>query len=176
MIRSHLASENILIILSHAFLIHKLSIYKSVMRRKFIWRHFDLPATKSYMHFFKIYNNSIRKLGFPGVSDRKESACNVGNLGSIPGSGRSPEKEMATHSSTLAWRIPWTKGPGRLQSIGLQRFQQDWVTNTHFHFIRKPLSRGRNWGLERLRNFPEVTQAKWDELKSLWVWFQILYL
>ena len=42
------------------------------------------------MHFFKIYNNSIRKLGFPGVSDRKESACNVGNLGSIPGSGRSP--------------------------------------------------------------------------------------
>ena len=77
------------------------------------------------MHFFKIYNNSIRKLGLPGVSDRKESACNVGNLGSIPGSGRSPEKEMATHSSTLAWRIPWTKGPGRLQSIGLQRFQQD---------------------------------------------------
>ena len=31
------------------------------------------------------------------------------------------EKEMATHSSTLAWKIPWTKEPGRLQSIGLQR-------------------------------------------------------
>ena len=31
------------------------------------------------------------------------------------------EKEMATHSSTLAWRIPWTEEPGRLQSMGLQR-------------------------------------------------------
>ena len=31
------------------------------------------------------------------------------------------EKEMATHSSTLAWKIPWTEEPGRLQSLGLQR-------------------------------------------------------
>ena len=31
------------------------------------------------------------------------------------------EKEMATHSSTLAWKIPWTEEPGRLQSVGLQR-------------------------------------------------------
>ena len=30
------------------------------------------------------------------------------------------EKEMATHSSTLAWKIPWTEDPGRLQSMGLQ--------------------------------------------------------
>ena len=36
-------------------------------------------------------------MGFPGGSDSKESACNAGNLGSIPGLGRSPEKEMATH-------------------------------------------------------------------------------
>ena len=32
------------------------------------------------------------------------------------------EKEMATHFSTLAWKIPWTEEPGRLQSMGLQRF------------------------------------------------------
>ena len=37
------------------------------------------------------------------------------------------EKEMATHSSTLAWRIPWTEEPGRLQSMGLQRVGHDWV-------------------------------------------------
>ena len=36
------------------------------------------------------------------------------------------EKGMATHSSTLAWKIPWTEEPGRLQSIGLQRVQRDW--------------------------------------------------
>ena len=35
------------------------------------------------------------------------------------------EKEMATHSSTLAWRIPWTKEPGGLQSMGLQRVRHD---------------------------------------------------
>ena len=35
------------------------------------------------------------------------------------------EKEMATHTSTLAWKIPWTEGPGRLQSTGLQRVAQD---------------------------------------------------
>ena len=40
------------------------------------------------------------------------------------------EKEMATHSNILAWRIPWTEEPGRLQSMGSQRVGQDWVTNT----------------------------------------------
>ena len=35
------------------------------------------------------------------------------------------EKEMATHSSTLAWKIPWTEEPGRLQSMGLQRVGHD---------------------------------------------------
>ena len=42
------------------------------------------------------------------------------------------EKEMATHSSILAWRIPWTEEPGWLQSMGLQRVGLDWVTNTYF--------------------------------------------
>ena len=36
-----------------------------------------------------------------------------------------PEKEMATHSSTLAWKIPWTEEPGRLQSMGLQRVKKN---------------------------------------------------
>ena len=35
------------------------------------------------------------------------------------------EKEMAIHSSTLAWKIPWTQEPGRLQSMGLQRVRHD---------------------------------------------------
>ena len=50
-------------------------------------------------------------------SDGKESAYSAGDLGSIPGSGRSPEEGMAIHSSILAWRIPWTEEPG---SIGSQ--------------------------------------------------------
>jgi len=43
------------------------------------------------------------------------------------------EKEMATHSSILAWRIPWTEEPGRLQSLGSQRVRYNWATNTHTH-------------------------------------------
>ena len=39
------------------------------------------------------------------------------------------EKEMATHSSTLAWKIPWTEEPDRLQSMGMQRVGYDWVTS-----------------------------------------------
>ena len=41
------------------------------------------------------------------------------------------EKRTATHSSILAWRIPWTEEPGRLQSMGLQRVRHSWVTNPH---------------------------------------------
>ena len=58
---------------------------------------------------------------FPGGSDGKESsACNAEDLGSIPGSGRSPGEGMATHSSTLAWRIPWTEEAGGIQLVGPQ--------------------------------------------------------
>ena len=54
----------------------------------------------------------------------KESSCNAGDAGdtgSMSGLGRSLEEGMATRSSTLAWRIPWTEEPGGLQSMGLQR-------------------------------------------------------
>ena len=71
---------------------------------------------------------TLCKMGFPGGSDSKESAYNEGDPGSIPGSGR-PLKGMATHSSILAWEIPWTEEPGRLPSIGSQRAGHGWVTH-----------------------------------------------
>ena len=45
------------------------------------------------------------------------------------------EKEMATHSSILAWRIPWTEEPGGLPSTGLQRVGHDWATSLHFNLL-----------------------------------------
>ena len=48
--------------------------------------------------------------GFPRGPDIKESACNVGDLGVIPGLGRSPEEDMAAQVSILAWRIPMERG------------------------------------------------------------------
>ena len=65
--------------------------------------------------------STIGKQGFPGGADDKASAYNAGDPGSIPGSEDPLEKEMATHSSILAWKIPWTKEPGGLQSMGSQR-------------------------------------------------------
>ena len=53
--------------------------------------------------------NKTTTKGFPGGSDGEESACNAENLSSILGSGRSPGEGNGTHSSILAWKIPWTE-------------------------------------------------------------------
>ena len=53
---------------------------------------------------------------FPGGSDGKVSDYNAGDTGSIPGLGNPLEKKMVIHSSTIAWKIPWTEELGRLYS------------------------------------------------------------
>ena len=63
--------------------------------------------------------------GFPGGTVVKESASNVGDLGLIPGLEDLLDKGVAIHSSILAWRIPCTEEPGRLQPIELQRVGHD---------------------------------------------------
>jgi len=55
----------------------------------------------------------------------KESACNAEAVGLSLGLERSPGGGRATHSSILAWRIPWTEEPGRLPSITSQRVGYD---------------------------------------------------
>ena len=64
-------------------------------------------------------------MDFPDGLDSKESICNAGDPGSIPGSGRSLEKGMADHSSILIWRIPWKEEPGELWSMKSQRIRHD---------------------------------------------------
>ena len=82
--------------------------------------------------------------GFPGSSADKESACNTGDPDSIPGLGRSSENRTATHSSILAWRIPWTEETGRLWSMGLHRVGHDWLSTAQrrtlgpkYHWIKR---------------------------------------
>ena len=60
------------------------------------------------------------------VKNLPTNAGDARDLGSIPGLGKSPGEEMATHSSILAWRIPWTEEPGRLQSMGSQESDMTW--------------------------------------------------
>ena len=50
---------------------------------------------------------------------------------------------MAPHSSTLAWKIPWTEVPGGLQSMGLLRVGHDWATWLHFHFSLSCIGEGK---------------------------------
>ena len=67
------------------------------------------------------------------------------------------EKEMAAHSSTIAWKIPWTEDPGRLQSTGLQRVGHDWATPLYVevgcfyaHFLK---SFNHKWVLNFVKGF-----------------------
>ena len=60
-------------------------------------------------------------MGFPSGSVVKNPPANSGDAGSIPGSGRSFEKDMATHSSILAWETPWIEEPGELQAMESQK-------------------------------------------------------
>ena len=59
--------------------------------------------------YFSIEPFYFTLAGFPGGSDGKESACNAGDLGSIPASGRSRGEGNGNHSSIHAWRIPWAE-------------------------------------------------------------------
>ena len=66
-------------------------------------------------------------IGFPcglAIENLPANAGDTKDSGSIPGSGRSPGGGQP-HSSVLAWRIPWTEEPGRLQSTGSQRVGHD---------------------------------------------------
>ena len=64
-------------------------------------------------------------------SDGKASACNAGDTVLISGLEGPKEKEMATHSNILAWRISGTEEPGGLQFMTLQRVRCECATNTH---------------------------------------------
>ena len=86
----------------------------------------------SYLFSFFLFKNfywSIVAFRFHWWFNGEESACHAGDLFSIPGLGRSPEKGNG-NSSILAWRIPWTEELGRLQSMGLQRVRHDWMTKS----------------------------------------------
>ena len=84
-------------------------------------------------------------ISFLGGSDSKESACQVGDLGLIPGLGRSPGGGHSNLLQYSCWRIPWTEEPGELQSMGSQRVGHDWATKHSPAQLFKPL--GSNSGI-----------------------------
>ena len=74
-----------------------------------------------YTHTLYIYTHIKDFLGGAVVKKPPANSGDPRDAGSIPGLGRSPEVNMDTCSSILAWKIPWTQEPGGLQSVGLHR-------------------------------------------------------
>ena len=71
-------------------------------------------------------------MDFPGGSDGKASVYDAGDPGSVPGWEDPLEKEMAIHSSTIAWKTPGTGEPGRLQSMVTGK-ESDTTERLHIH-------------------------------------------
>ena len=100
------------------------------------------------------------------VKNPPANAGDAGEVGSIPGSRKSPEGEMATHSSILAWRIPWTKDSGELKSLGSQRSDaaEDRCVSIRLKYTSK-------WS--RLSYISEERIATWLHTTS-WMSFRVL--
>ena len=103
---------------------------------KYLWMYLDL--------FFLLIPSLWIYQGLLRWLSGKESACQCKELWVRSLDQKDPlEEEVATHSSILAWRIPWTEKSGRLQSMGSQRVAYDWTTNTqtHTHIMKKRLNK-----------------------------------
>ena len=85
---------------------------------------FGYAGSSLLQGLFSSYGEPSYSMGFSDNSVGKESPCRAGDLDWED----SLEKEMATHSSILAWKISWTEEPGGPQSIGSQKGGQDLVT------------------------------------------------
>ena len=154
-----------------------------------MWKHQELslmvltPVLVLYMTYKSHYPSSQcrkckrmcllhsrRQEGLAWWLSDKESACNAGNEGDwVRSLGREDplEKEMAIHSSILAWKIPWTEEPGRLQSLGSQRVWHDLASkppSTTTTATTKHNGRGKFETCMKLSQFmfldPELTVIK----------------
>ena len=73
---------------------------------------------------------------------------------------------MAPHSSTLAWKIPWTEEPGRLQSMGLLRVGYDWATSLHFHALETEMATHSSVLAWRIPGTGEPSGHDWSDFAA----------
>ena len=94
-------------------------------------------------------------------------------VGLIPGWGRSLEEGMATHSSILAWRLPWTEEPGGPQSLGSPRVRYDWATK---HWASSITSlRHTQVSVPQLYSLATARISLLPPLENVWMWFDFIY-
>ena len=113
--------------------------------------------------------------GFPGGSVVK-NLLQYGRHEFTRGLGRSLEKEMATHSNTLAWEIPWTQESGGLQSMGSQKSRtqlRDTTTvtmaeNLNFHLYFCYLQKNKIGMIENFSSETTDVRRKWNDIFKCW--------
>ena len=110
----------------------------------------DQPSSSALQADSLTSGHPLSYLGFPGGSDGKVSVHNAADPVQSLGQEDPLEKEMATHSSILAWRSPWTEEPRRLQSTGSQRVAHDWPTSLYL-----------TWGLQKSSMWINRTHQIW---------------
>ena len=111
-----------------------------------------IPLYKMKWKSVSVVSDSLRPHGLYSPWNSLGQNPGVGSLsllqGIFPTKGLNPgplhclEKEMATHPSILAWRIPWTEEPDELQSMGSQRVGHDWVASLPFTLLPNPILEG----------------------------------
>ena len=143
----------------------------SVSCRIFLWSIMDQESP----------GQDLWKLNSFHIAVSKAAKCyfwpNLKNLPAVQETGvwslgweDSLQKVMATHSSALAWRIPWMVEPSRVQSMGSQRVRHDWVTNT---LICRYSHKGSIWNLGHLIFF-NICYLFW--LHQVWDLFVCLFV
>jgi len=95
-----------------------------------------------------------------------------------PGQEDPLEKEMATHSSTFAWKIPWTEEPGRLQSMESQRAGHDWATSLQcsmwsLQYLIRWLIRAKKEHIQMQQTHQQTKPRKPMKLAT-WLWRAVL--
>ena len=84
-----------------------------------------IQVTKPTWGLPRWHSNPPGKVLSQVVKNLPSNAGDLRDANSIPGSGRSSEEDMSTHSHILAWKIPWPEEPGELQSMGSQRVRHN---------------------------------------------------
>ena len=93
-----------------------------------------LPSTIWNRYMYHFYFNIWLLLGVVLVAQKVKKLPAMQENGVQSLDWEDPlKKEIATHSSVLDWRIPWSEEPGGPQSMGSQRIRHNWATNTHTH-------------------------------------------
>ena len=104
-----------------------LSKLQEIVKDREAWNATVIRGCKWLDMTYRLNNNNEVLYGASQVSlvVKNPPAGDIRDWDQIPGSGRSPEESMSTHSSILVWRIPWTEQPGGLQPIESQRVRHD---------------------------------------------------